>query len=482
MLEDEVPYWSRRLLMKPGMTGWAQVRCGYATDCASSAEKLSYDFWYMRHSNLAVDFAVCFARCCWRSRSSTRASCRLRRRRPASGTRAREVGAARRSPPRVLPLLVAAVAAAAPTRPPSRAPGAGTRRRPPGGARALPRAARRGHGSPARASCAPRWPPAAAARSCSRPARYGGPRPFLNPHGHRLYAARLGRAVLSAGLSLGGNTGRGGGLVRGLVVDVARPRRTVDGAAIVVWGTGRGSRILDTTVRGHGRLRAGVAARRPEGLVDAARRRAPVPGLRRAGRRQRSGPRRAARAVRDQRRRRRRTSPGRRPARRRGDPRPASGSATPACCGACARARARGPGCGPAPRRGAPASRRSTSTARAPASTSSTSPATARSARLRIGPRRARRAHRRMGRPRLGRPPGERRQRDRGQPLREPARRRLPRRGDDAHDRAAELVRRPDVGRRSATTAATGTPSTATTTRGRPRGVRHDHLSSAREG
>ena len=60
MLESDVPFWSRRLLSKPGMTGWAQVRYGYATDCASSAEKLSYDFWYMRHGNLAVDIAVCF--------------------------------------------------------------------------------------------------------------------------------------------------------------------------------------------------------------------------------------------------------------------------------------------------------------------------------------------------------------------------------------------------------------------------------------
>ena len=58
-LEQDVPYWSRRLLVRPGMTGWAQVRCGYASDCASSAEKLSYDFWYMRHSNFAVDLAVC---------------------------------------------------------------------------------------------------------------------------------------------------------------------------------------------------------------------------------------------------------------------------------------------------------------------------------------------------------------------------------------------------------------------------------------
>jgi exopolysaccharide biosynthesis polyprenyl glycosylphosphotransferase len=58
-LEQGVPYWSRRLLLKPGMTGWAQVRSGYADDCASAADKLSHDFWYMRHGNLAIDVAVC---------------------------------------------------------------------------------------------------------------------------------------------------------------------------------------------------------------------------------------------------------------------------------------------------------------------------------------------------------------------------------------------------------------------------------------
>jgi lipopolysaccharide/colanic/teichoic acid biosynthesis glycosyltransferase len=58
-LEAEVPYWSRRLLTKPGLTGWAQVRCGYASDSATSAEKLAYDFWYLRHGNGAVDVAVC---------------------------------------------------------------------------------------------------------------------------------------------------------------------------------------------------------------------------------------------------------------------------------------------------------------------------------------------------------------------------------------------------------------------------------------
>jgi exopolysaccharide biosynthesis polyprenyl glycosylphosphotransferase len=59
MLEEGVPFWSRRLMLKPGMTGWAQVQSGYTNDCASAAEKLAHDFWYMRHGNLAIDVAVC---------------------------------------------------------------------------------------------------------------------------------------------------------------------------------------------------------------------------------------------------------------------------------------------------------------------------------------------------------------------------------------------------------------------------------------
>jgi exopolysaccharide biosynthesis polyprenyl glycosylphosphotransferase len=59
MLEASTPFWSRRLLIKPGVTGWAQISSGYAADCESSADKLSYDLWYIRHRTLAVDVAVC---------------------------------------------------------------------------------------------------------------------------------------------------------------------------------------------------------------------------------------------------------------------------------------------------------------------------------------------------------------------------------------------------------------------------------------
>ena len=58
-LRDTVPFWSRRHLVKPGITGWAQVHSGYASDENGTATKLSYDLWYLRHRSLVVDLAVC---------------------------------------------------------------------------------------------------------------------------------------------------------------------------------------------------------------------------------------------------------------------------------------------------------------------------------------------------------------------------------------------------------------------------------------
>src|SRR5215213_9439318 len=58
-LEEAVPFFTRRLLVKPGITGWAQLRHDYASDADGAAEKLSYDLWYLRHRNLVVDLAIC---------------------------------------------------------------------------------------------------------------------------------------------------------------------------------------------------------------------------------------------------------------------------------------------------------------------------------------------------------------------------------------------------------------------------------------
>jgi hypothetical protein len=98
---------------------------------------------------------------------------------------------------------------------------------------------------------------------------YGGPGPFLNPNGHRLYARRLRGAVLRVGISLGGNDGRPGGLVRGLVFDVRDPAKTAGGAEIMVWGTASRARVLDVTLRGNGVVRSGLVVREPEGFAAA---------------------------------------------------------------------------------------------------------------------------------------------------------------------------------------------------------------------
>jgi lipopolysaccharide/colanic/teichoic acid biosynthesis glycosyltransferase len=58
-LEQRVPFWSRRHLVKPGITGWAQICRGYTTDAEGSVDKLSYDLWYLRHRSITVDLAVC---------------------------------------------------------------------------------------------------------------------------------------------------------------------------------------------------------------------------------------------------------------------------------------------------------------------------------------------------------------------------------------------------------------------------------------
>jgi exopolysaccharide biosynthesis polyprenyl glycosylphosphotransferase len=59
VLERTVPFWTRRSLVTPGITGWAQLRCGYASEPCEMEEKLSYDLWYLRHRSLIVDLAIC---------------------------------------------------------------------------------------------------------------------------------------------------------------------------------------------------------------------------------------------------------------------------------------------------------------------------------------------------------------------------------------------------------------------------------------
>jgi exopolysaccharide biosynthesis polyprenyl glycosylphosphotransferase len=58
-LEAEVPHWTRRHMVKPGITGWAQINSGYAYDGETTSKKLSFDLWYLRHRSFIVDVVIC---------------------------------------------------------------------------------------------------------------------------------------------------------------------------------------------------------------------------------------------------------------------------------------------------------------------------------------------------------------------------------------------------------------------------------------
>lgn len=59
-LTCEIPYYAIRHSVKPGITGWAQVRYEYGATVADSLEKLQYDLYYVKNNSLFLDTLVLF--------------------------------------------------------------------------------------------------------------------------------------------------------------------------------------------------------------------------------------------------------------------------------------------------------------------------------------------------------------------------------------------------------------------------------------
>ena len=57
-LTRAIPFYAQRHFVKPGVTGWAQVRYSYGASEKDAREKLEYDLYYVKHHNLAFDFMV----------------------------------------------------------------------------------------------------------------------------------------------------------------------------------------------------------------------------------------------------------------------------------------------------------------------------------------------------------------------------------------------------------------------------------------
>jgi exopolysaccharide biosynthesis polyprenyl glycosylphosphotransferase len=56
--QKHVPFYRARLLVKPGITGWAQVNQDYASTIDETIEKLEYDLYYIKHRSLLMDIRV----------------------------------------------------------------------------------------------------------------------------------------------------------------------------------------------------------------------------------------------------------------------------------------------------------------------------------------------------------------------------------------------------------------------------------------
>jgi lipopolysaccharide/colanic/teichoic acid biosynthesis glycosyltransferase len=57
-LTEKLPFYELRHLVRPGLTGWAQVKYHYGSDVHDATQKLQYEFWYLRHQSLRVDLRI----------------------------------------------------------------------------------------------------------------------------------------------------------------------------------------------------------------------------------------------------------------------------------------------------------------------------------------------------------------------------------------------------------------------------------------
>jgi sugar transferase (PEP-CTERM system associated) len=60
-LTEQIPFYGLRHSVRPGVTGWAQVRYTYGASVEDSMEKLQYDLFYIKHMTFAFDLFVMFS-------------------------------------------------------------------------------------------------------------------------------------------------------------------------------------------------------------------------------------------------------------------------------------------------------------------------------------------------------------------------------------------------------------------------------------
>jgi len=59
-LKQQIPFFGLREAVKPGITGWAQIRYPYGSSIEDAKNKLEYDLYYVEHRSLFLDLLICF--------------------------------------------------------------------------------------------------------------------------------------------------------------------------------------------------------------------------------------------------------------------------------------------------------------------------------------------------------------------------------------------------------------------------------------
>ncbi|MGD0369951.1 MAG: TIGR03013 family XrtA/PEP-CTERM system glycosyltransferase [Terriglobales bacterium] len=59
-LSKEIPYYGVRHMVRPGVTGWAQIKYKYGSTIEDAREKLQYDLYYIKHASIGLDLLIMF--------------------------------------------------------------------------------------------------------------------------------------------------------------------------------------------------------------------------------------------------------------------------------------------------------------------------------------------------------------------------------------------------------------------------------------
>jgi lipopolysaccharide/colanic/teichoic acid biosynthesis glycosyltransferase len=57
-LTRDIPFYGQRHIVRPGLTGWAQVRYTYGATTEDALQKLQYDLFYIKNLSLALDLFI----------------------------------------------------------------------------------------------------------------------------------------------------------------------------------------------------------------------------------------------------------------------------------------------------------------------------------------------------------------------------------------------------------------------------------------